>query len=209
MIDGIACCGPNFVIGEDAGFHLFAILFVLIALNRWHGMPWSAQRAEVSFAAIALAFSLAEILLQMLVAQGQSSLVRIYLGDPPFGSLSPQIIAERLLGYVSYRTYLVLPAVIAVFWAARTRNPYILVGYIAFVDIRPAKTTRPAAAEEKFLNAPAVCEQIFRSQFRGRGVYRRPEVYGDAPMSVVVPMLSNGRPNVGRPAATDSVAHEQ
>src|SRR5258708_21436919 len=109
---------------EDAGFHLFAILFVLIALNRWHGMAWSAQRAEIWFAAIALAFSLAEILVQMGVTQGQSSLVRIYLGDPPFGSLSPEIIAGRLLGYVTYRTYIVLPAAIAVFWAVRTRNPY-------------------------------------------------------------------------------------
>ena len=118
---------------EDAGFHLFAILFVLIALNRWRGMPWSAQRAEIWFAAIALAFSLGEILVQMAIAQGQSSLVRIYLGDPPFGSLSPGIVAERLLGYVFYRTYLVLPAAVAVFWAVRTRNPYLVVGYLAFV----------------------------------------------------------------------------
>ena len=118
---------------EDAGFHLFALLFVLIALNRWQGMPWSAQRAEISFAAIALAFSLAEILVQMTVAQGQSSLVRIYLGDPPLGTLTPQIVAERLLGYLTYRTYLILPAAIAVFWAVRTRNPYIVVGYVAFL----------------------------------------------------------------------------
>jgi hypothetical protein len=118
---------------EDAGFHLFAILFVLIALNRWYGMAWSAQRAEMLFAAIALSFSLAEILVQMAIAQGQSSLVRIYLGDPPFGSLSPEILGGRLLGYFVYRTYLVLPATIALFWAARTGNPYILVGYVAFL----------------------------------------------------------------------------
>jgi uncharacterized membrane protein len=118
---------------EDAGFHLFAILFVLIALNRWYGMPWSAQRAEIAFAAIALTFSLGEILVQMATAEGQSSLVRIYLGDPPFGSLSREIITERLLGYFVYRTYLVLPAAIALLWAVRTRNPYILVGYVAFV----------------------------------------------------------------------------
>jgi hypothetical protein len=118
---------------EDAGFHLFAILFVLIALNRWYGTPWSAQRAEILFAAIALSFSLGEILIQMAASQGQSSLARIYLGDPPFGSLSPKILAERLLGYFAYRTYLVLPAAIAVLWALRTRNLYILVGYVAFL----------------------------------------------------------------------------
>ena len=118
---------------EDAGFHLFAILFVLIALNRRHAIAWSAQRAEIAFAAIAVAFSLIEILGQMAVSTGQSSLARIYLGDPPFGSLSPEILAERLLGYLAYRTYLVLPALIAAIWAVATRNPYVLVGYIAFV----------------------------------------------------------------------------
>jgi hypothetical protein len=118
---------------EDAGFHLFAILAVLIALNRWHGMPWSSQQAEIWFAAIALAFSLAEMLLQMATAGGQSSLVRIYFGDPPFGSLSLEIVAGRLVGYFLYRTYVVLPAAIAVFWAVRTRNPYIVVGYVAFL----------------------------------------------------------------------------
>jgi len=92
-----------------------------------------SQRAEISFAAIALAYSFAEILAQMTTAEGESSLVRIYLGDPPFGSLSPAIVAERLLGYVFHRTYLVLPAAIAILWAVRTRNPYILVGYVAFV----------------------------------------------------------------------------
>jgi len=118
---------------EDAGFHLFAILFVLIALNRWYGVAWSAQRAEIAFAVVALAFSLAEILIQMAAAEGQSSLVRIYLGNPPFGSLSPEILGERLLGYFAYRTYLVLPALVAAIWAVATRNPYIIAGYAAFL----------------------------------------------------------------------------
>jgi hypothetical protein len=118
---------------EDAGFHLFAILFILVAVNRWHRVPWSAQRAEIVFAAVALAFSLAEILLQMAIGEGQSSLVRIYLGDPPFGSLSPEVLAGRLLGYFLYRAYLVVPAAIALSWAVWTRNPYIMVGYVAFL----------------------------------------------------------------------------
>ena len=32
---------------EDAGFHLFGILFVVTAVNRWYGVPWRAQRAEM------------------------------------------------------------------------------------------------------------------------------------------------------------------
>lgn len=118
---------------EDAGFHLFAILFVLIALNRWYGVGWHAQRAEIAFAAVALTYSLAALAVQLAVATGPSAFMRIYLGDPSFASLTPAVVLERLLGYVAYRTYLVLPALIAAIWAAHTRNPYILVGYIAFV----------------------------------------------------------------------------
>jgi hypothetical protein len=118
---------------EDAGFHLFAILFVLIAVNRWYGVAWRAQHAEIAFAAVALAVSLGEILIQMATAEGQSSLVRIYLGDPPFGTLTLGVLAERLLGYFAYRAYLVLPALVAAIWAVATRNPYILIGYAAFV----------------------------------------------------------------------------
>lgn len=40
---------------------------------------------------------------------------------------------ERLLGWLAYRTYIVLPAVIAILWAVRACNPYILLGYLAFL----------------------------------------------------------------------------
>ncbi len=43
------------------------------------------------------------------------------------------MLTERLLGYALYRTYIVLPALIAAFWAVRTRNPYIILGYAAFL----------------------------------------------------------------------------
>src|SRR5438132_1278814 len=73
------------------------------------------------------------VALQHLMFTGQSSFARIYLGDPAFRKLTFAVLSERLLGYVQYRTYLVLPALIAVLWAARTRNPYIVLGYAAFL----------------------------------------------------------------------------
>lgn len=118
---------------EDAGFHVFGILFLVIVLNRWYGTSWRAQKIEIAFAAIALAYSLTVLGLQHAMAPGQSSFVGIYLGDPVFGKLSPAIVGERLLGYVIYRTYIVLPAIVAVFWAVRARNAYIALGYVAFL----------------------------------------------------------------------------
>ena len=118
---------------EDAGFHLFGLLFLLIALNRYRGVPLRAQRGEIVFAALALSYSLAALGAQHLLFGGQSSFARIYLGDPPFAHLSFGVVGERLLGYAQYRTYFVLPALVALFWAVRTRNPYIVLGYLAFV----------------------------------------------------------------------------
>jgi hypothetical protein len=118
---------------EDAGFHLFAVLFLLIALNRYRGLSWRMQRAEIAFAAVAICYSVSVLALQHAMFPAQSSFARIYLGDPAFRKLTVAVLTERLLGYMQYRTYIVLPALIAGFWAVRTRNPYILLGYVAFL----------------------------------------------------------------------------
>jgi hypothetical protein len=118
---------------EDAGFHLFGLLFLLAALNRVRGVAWRDQRREIAFAALALGYSLSVMLLQHLLFGGQSSFVRIYLGEPPFGNVSFAVFGERLLGYLQYRTYLVLPALVALVWAVRARNPYIVLGYAGFL----------------------------------------------------------------------------
>jgi hypothetical protein len=118
---------------EDAGFHLFAVLFLLIALNRYRGIAWREQRREIAFALLALGYSLGALALQHALFDNQSSLARIYLGDPAFGKLTLSLLGERLLGYTQYRTYIVLPAILALLWAARTGNPYIVLGYAAFL----------------------------------------------------------------------------
>jgi hypothetical protein len=69
----------------------------------------------------------------MALSHAPSALARIYIGHPPFARLTWASVAQRLVGYAAFRTYIVLPAVIAAIWAARSRNPYILIGYAAFV----------------------------------------------------------------------------
>lgn len=118
---------------EDAGFHLFTVLFLLVLLNRCHGVPLRARRPEIAFSIIALVYSVVVLALQLTLVTGQSSFARIYLGDPPFGTLTFAVVTERLLGWLAYRTYIVLPAVIAVLWAVRACNPYIVLGYVAFL----------------------------------------------------------------------------
>jgi hypothetical protein len=118
---------------EDAGFHLFALLFLLIVVNRWYGIAWRDQRTELRFAALGFAYSLVVVAAQMAVAPGPSALVQIYIGAAPFATLTVARVATRLIGCLVFRAYLVLPAIVAAVWAARTRNPYLLLGYAAFV----------------------------------------------------------------------------
>jgi hypothetical protein len=118
---------------EDAGFHIFALLFVLIAVNRWHGIPWREQRAEIGFAFAGLAYSLTVLVWHQAPLGASSALVGVYIGTPPFAKVTLDRIVLRLLFYATYRTYVILPAVIALVWAERTRNPYLIVGYVAFV----------------------------------------------------------------------------
>jgi hypothetical protein len=118
---------------EDAGFHVAAILALVIALNRHRRIGWRRQWPELACALLALGYSLAAVVLQRILGDGPSTMTLTYLGDPPFVGLSIERTLLRLYFYIAYRPYIVLPAVIAAIWAIRVRNPYVLVGYAAFV----------------------------------------------------------------------------
>jgi hypothetical protein len=126
-----------FVVGlatrEDAGFHFFALLAVMIALDWWYGIRLNAQKAAVAFAIAGLAYSLGAVIFQHAAFSNISGLSRIYLGNPPFGRITLDLLADRLRGYLSDRSYIVLPGMCAVVWAILASNPYIVAGYTAFL----------------------------------------------------------------------------
>jgi hypothetical protein len=118
---------------EDAGFHLAAVLAVVVALKYRDGEPLPAQRPALVFLGLGLAYSLGAVLVSAILFPGHSSFVRTYLGAPPFGHLSAALLATRALGYLTMRAYIFLPAACAVTWAVVARNPYLVAGYIAFI----------------------------------------------------------------------------
>ncbi len=118
---------------EDAGFHAFAILFMLVAIRRLKGEPISAQRPALVFMAAAFAYSVAALVVGHVFFPSQSSFARVYLGDPPLSHLTPALLAFRAQGLVVARAYIVLPALVAAAWAILARNPFIVVGYLAFL----------------------------------------------------------------------------
>jgi hypothetical protein len=119
---------------EDAGFHLFALLSILFLLERGQGVAWRERKPVVIFAALALLYSTCAIALEHeLSTREYSLLVNEYLGDPLFSQVDISLMMQRLLGWVAYRGYVVVPAVCALVWAILRRNPYIILGYVVFL----------------------------------------------------------------------------
>ena len=132
------CFAASLATREDAGFHLFALLATLlvvgfVAQRRGAIGSMPAPGPIIGFAALALLYSLGALLIQHGLFPGSSSLGRIYLGQPPFAHVTAGRLGIRLLGYLLYRPYLVLPAIGAILGAIRFRNPLLPFGYAAFV----------------------------------------------------------------------------
>ncbi len=116
---------------EDIGLHAFGFLFVWLALNRLRRQPLRDDFLPAAFAVAGLAYSGAVLAWQHQAFTTASSFVRVYLGDPPFAHLSAALVVTRLGGWVLLHGCIILPGVVALLWAARARNPYIVAGYVA------------------------------------------------------------------------------
>jgi hypothetical protein len=118
---------------EDAGFHLFALLSLLSILEWKKGAPWPEQKPAVIFGLSGLLYSGAVITLQHALSRDHSLLISEYLGHPIFNDVTLSSIGMRFLGWMAYRSYVVVPAVCASAWAIARRNPYPILGYAAFI----------------------------------------------------------------------------
>jgi hypothetical protein len=125
----VLCLGTR----EHAGFHLFALLSLSLAWQWWRGATWREARPMVPFAAAGLFYSAVVVVLHHVFA-GEYSLFAIeYLGTPPFGNVSLSSVADRLLGWMAFRGYVMLPALLALIWAIVRRNAQVILGYAAFI----------------------------------------------------------------------------
>ncbi len=126
--------GIALICREDAGFHAVAMLAVLVAMRRFFdGAPLSAQKPALIFLTVGLVYSVGVLWLGRMLFPEQSSFVRVYLGSPPLAHISPSLLTLRLQMLVALRSYIVFPMVGAAVWAILARNPYLVVGYIAFI----------------------------------------------------------------------------
>jgi hypothetical protein len=118
---------------EDAGLHAFGFLTVWVGINWLRGVPWRRNIWITGFAAGGLFSSTIALALQHGAFPGSSSFVRVYLGDPPLSHVTLALLEDRLCGWFWLHPAIILPAVVALTWSIRTRDPYIVAGYVACI----------------------------------------------------------------------------
>jgi hypothetical protein len=129
----IVCFVLCLLVREDAGFHLVAILGLVGLTNLLRGQTWRAQKLLIAFLSIAFAYSVTVILLQKQFFPSYDVLWRHYTGHSMFTHVTAELLWQRLRFYVVERGYIVLPFLITLSWAICTRNPYLPLGYLAYM----------------------------------------------------------------------------
>jgi hypothetical protein len=131
------------------------------------GALWREQKPVSIFAIFAVLYSTVAVALQHALSADQSLPTSEYLGQPVFGDVT-LVNWNWFVGWMAYRGYVVLPAICALAWAMARRNPYIILGYAAFVPwallhlvaARNMLGTLPSYYAFPFMLALAACRPL-------------------------------------------------
>jgi len=117
---------------EDAGLHVFGLLVLWTGVLTWRQRGLTDDiRWILRFAFAALSYSVAAFVIQRMLFPEGENVVRTYLGDPPLQHLNGGFVLDRLEYILRERSYLTLPLLLSIVWAALSRNPLLPLGYVA------------------------------------------------------------------------------
>jgi hypothetical protein len=116
---------------EDAGFHIVAILSIYAIFNFLKEKTF--DKKVISFVMIAFCYSAIVIIIQKYYFPGDSALKRIYLGEPLYSHVNFEFLYERIKYFLTNRQYMWYPLVFTLLWTVKTKNMYLLIGYIAYL----------------------------------------------------------------------------
>lgn len=126
------CLGLSLLVREDAGLHMGAPLFLLAGVQWLSSTSRQSARENFLIAIMCFAYSAAALAFQHFAFPApQSSLKRVYLGDPVWAHLSWALISERIVFLFTDRAYLTLPLLLLLALAAWKRNAVLAVGPIS------------------------------------------------------------------------------
>ena len=120
------------LVREDAGFHLAAVLSLVVVLNRVKGISFKSQKPLCIFLGLAFLYSCLAMIAQKLAFPLFSSFEFVY-GNPPFAHVTIDLLANRVMEIWHSRICVWLPLLILIVGAVLFRMPYVFVGAIAFI----------------------------------------------------------------------------
>jgi hypothetical protein len=121
-------------IREDAGLHLVAVLGLVGLLKVYQQRSFSAAKHEIVYSLIALIYSGLAMWLSLASRNYFGSTFQdIYSGKPPFAHISWTMLWERLSLISTEHIYLWSGFLLTVVVTIKSRNPYMLIGYAAYI----------------------------------------------------------------------------
>jgi hypothetical protein len=121
------------LIREDAGLHLFGLLFLLGTTQKFTHKQIVPMKRIAGFGCTALAYAFGIMFVQSVLFPDSHKLAQIYTGDPAWQHVTWDFVKERWSFFFTERTTITLPFLVTLIWAAVARNPLLPLGYIAFV----------------------------------------------------------------------------
>jgi hypothetical protein len=118
------------MVREDAGLHLSVPMVLCALVLTFYGRPRPEARILWRFAVVALGYAALAFVFKH-AAFAADNFSRAYSGNPPWQHITSQFLSERFWFYLTERTYITLPLLVTLAWAAFSRNPLLPLGYIA------------------------------------------------------------------------------
>ncbi len=96
---------------EDAGLHYFGYLAVIVVLWVWYGGDRRRLIHLLSLAGLLAVYAIVMIVVQKVVSGGDDRdlLGTLFIGDPPYGHLTSDVLSERVLRFGLHRPYVWAP----------------------------------------------------------------------------------------------------
>ncbi|MGJ0332204.1 DUF2079 domain-containing protein [Aliarcobacter cryaerophilus] len=119
------------LIREDAGFHLFATLFILTVFLYFMEKDRKYVWNILSIAIVGLLYSMIIIYWQKTNFIGDNALERVYFGNPAFAHLTKQFFLDRFHFILNNKEYIYIPTVMLVILSILSKNRFLIIPLIA------------------------------------------------------------------------------
>lgn len=149
---------------EDGGFQLGGLLILLCLVCLGKKIKFAKWRLVAKYAILSVIVPVMLIIWQKSNFTGDDALGRVYLGDPPFGHITLNLLVERFDYLFTYRLYIVVPWLLMAGICLWTLNPWLTVGLLAYTPwfiVSVLAISEPTARFHSYYGFPFYIMQVW------------------------------------------------